>query len=453
MRTRATLTTELRRAGIDGVLDPGDPAVAAALAPFDTSIAYNPDVIVAARTSADVEAAVLVAQRHGVPVVALGTGHGMLADVAGGLLIATHTLAGVSVDVDARTARVTGGANWNAVLEAATPHGLAPLCGSAPAVGVISFLLGGGLGPISRQYGFSADHVRSIEIVTPADGAMVVTARERPDLFWALRGGKSGFGVVTAVTVDLFPIAEVYSGGLYFAADAARNVVLAVTEWAPSLPESETASLALLRLPASPTLPEPLRGRYVAHVRFVSTAELAHAESALAPIRGLATPLVDTVSLHPYAQIGAVHGDPVTPMPVMSGGATLREIPAAAIDAMLAVVGPDQDIPLSAVELRALGGAISSPAEVPNAVGGRDAAWNLFVSASPSPSSTIETRRAAVRSVIDTLGAWRSPVNLVNFIGRANDRQDVPASWTPDQRLRLAAIRSTADPDGILTSP
>ena len=167
--------------------------------------------------------------------------------------------------------------------KATAPHGLAPLCGSAPAVGVAGYLLGGGLGPLARTYGFSADHVQAVEVVTPADGHLTVTAESDPDLFWALRGGKGGLGVVTAVTIGLLPLAEVYGGALYFKAADVPAVLSAYAEWSPALPESTTASIALLQLP-SDALPEAIRGQRVAHVRVASTDAPASAERQLAAI-------------------------------------------------------------------------------------------------------------------------------------------------------------------------
>jgi FAD/FMN-containing dehydrogenase len=99
----------------------------------------------------------------------------------------------------AETARVGGGVTWQTVLDAATPHGLAPMCGSAPAVGVVGYLTGGGIGPLVRTVGLSADHVRAFELVTGWGQVLRVTPDEHADLFWGLRGGNSMFGIVTAV--------------------------------------------------------------------------------------------------------------------------------------------------------------------------------------------------------------------------------------------------------------
>jgi FAD/FMN-containing dehydrogenase len=81
------------------------------------------------------------------------------------------------------------------------------MTGSSPTVGVIGYTLGGGQSPVfGRSQGYAADHVRRIEVVT-ADGEMrQVTAASEPDLFWALRGGKGNFGVVTAIEFDLFAV-------------------------------------------------------------------------------------------------------------------------------------------------------------------------------------------------------------------------------------------------------
>ena len=86
-----------------------------------------------------------------------------------------------------RRARVCAGARWNSVLEAAAPYGLAGVSGSSTSVGVVGFCVGGGIGPLSRQFGFGADLVRAVELVT-ADGVVRrVDAEHEADLFWAVR--------------------------------------------------------------------------------------------------------------------------------------------------------------------------------------------------------------------------------------------------------------------------
>ena len=136
-------------------------------------------------------------------------------------------------------------------------------------------------------------------------------------------------------------------------------------------------------------------------------------------------------------------------MPVMSAGSTLRAVDASAVDALLEVAGPQCTAPIAAVELRALGGSLARPAALPNAVGGRDAGWNLFVAAAPVPGLAPDIRRDHVRSVLRAAPPWRGPANLANFIGRANEPNDLRASWSAEQNARLDAVRRAADPDGL----
>ena len=266
----------------------------------------------------------------------------------------------VTLDVGARTARVGAGATWHDVMAVATPLGLAPLCGSAPGVGVAGYLLGGGLGPIGRTVGFSADHVRSFEIVC-ADGELRTVSAERdPDLFWALRGGKGGFGVVTAVTVELLDLASLYGGGEFYPVGDIATLFRAYQRFVNSaVPPALSTSLAILRLPELPDLPPPLRGQTVAHLRIAYVGgdnaddRAASAEELLAPLRAaVGKPLLGGVGELAYADLGTIHNDPTTPSAQATGGILLERFEPETVDAILGVGGPDVDTPIVAIELR-----------------------------------------------------------------------------------------------------
>lgn len=72
------------------------------------------------------------AARDGLRVGVHATGHGLAGPVEGGVLIVTRAMDSVVVDPVRRTARIGAGATWGQVIEAAAPHGLAPLNGSSP---------------------------------------------------------------------------------------------------------------------------------------------------------------------------------------------------------------------------------------------------------------------------------------------------------------------------------
>ena len=172
------------------VLVPGDEGYPAEHTGFDLSVPQRPALIVGATTTDDVVAAVQFARSHGLFVGVQATGHGPTVAADGGLLLNTGRMNAIHVDSVNRTARLQAGTQWTEVIEAAAPFGLAPLSGSAPSVGAISYSLGGGIGVLSRRFGFGADHVRAIEVVT-ADGALRrVTAED----FSGLVLGHAGCG-------------------------------------------------------------------------------------------------------------------------------------------------------------------------------------------------------------------------------------------------------------------
>lgn len=444
-----SIVDDLRTAGAARVFQPGEPGYAEAVAGFDTGVEMAPPVVVEAQGAAEVAAAVDVAAQHGSEVTVLGAGHGRLRAASDGLAIAMRSLHAVEVDAAARTARIEGGCTWEPVLAAATPLGLAPVCGSAPGVGVAGYLLGGGLGPLASGLGYSSDYLRSADVVTPADGLITVSADTNADLFWALRGGKGGFGVVTSVTVELPALDRVFGGGVYFAAEDAAAVLHAYAAWAPRLPEASTTSVALLRLPPLDALPEEIRGKRVVHARFASLDSADGARAQLADLRAVARPLLDTVGPLPYGELGRVHGDPTAPMPVANGAAALAALDGEAVDAVLGAADLAADLPLSAVEIRTLGSATRVAPPPGDAVGGRGTPQLLNVYAAPIPGLADGERLAAARRVLDATAPWHADVQLVNFVGRANDASDVDRCWSAEQNDQLDRIRDRHDPERL----
>jgi len=172
---------------------------------------------------------------------------------------------------------------WIEVLEAAAPHGLAPLSGSSPNVGVAGYVLGGGISFLGRKYGLSANHVCPIELVT-ADGRLVRADFEHEqDLFWALRGGS--FGIVTAIEVELFPVKEVYAGILWYPVERESEVLHAWRNLTLSerLPDDLTTIGRFLNFPSFPELPADIRGKSFVVVEAIHAGDPARADELLAP--------------------------------------------------------------------------------------------------------------------------------------------------------------------------
>jgi FAD/FMN-containing dehydrogenase len=232
---------------------------------FQRRDSHRPAVIFEVTSAGEIEEAVRYAIDHDLRIAVQAAGHGLTRAIDGGVLIATRGFNGVTVDPQARTAWIEAGATWRDVLDATAPYGLAPLSGSAPGVGAISYTLGGGLGLMARRFGYAADHVRRIEVVT-ADGVRR-DAEKDPDLFWALRGGGGNFGVVTGIEVELFDVPTLYGGSLYFDLATHPAVPELWREWTRAVPDEVTSAIAILPMPDIPQVPAPLRGRYVGQVQ------------------------------------------------------------------------------------------------------------------------------------------------------------------------------------------
>jgi FAD/FMN-containing dehydrogenase len=447
----AAAVDELRRRVHGPVYVAGDDGLAAEVSGFNLAVQHTPAVAVGATCTADVATAVAWAAENGLKVAVQATGHGALRNAAGSMMISTRRMQGVEIDPLRRTARAEAGVKWIKVLEAAAPHGLAGMCGSSSDVGVVGYTLGGGLGSLGRKYGFAADHVLSVELVT-ADGAVrTVCAESEPELFWAIRGGKGNFGIVTSIEFELLPIPSIYASGIFFAGEDAAAVLHAFREWAPTLPEDVSTSIAILRVPPLPELPEPLRGQTVVHLRYAySGTDHQEGERLLEPMRsagrvvlGFAHPLLPN-------EMDAVHMDPADPIPAWEKGALLAELPADAVDTLLEVAGPHQQIPLILVEIRLLGGALGRQATVPNAVSGRDAAWSLLV-IGPGVPELAEVVPAVAHGVLGAMAPWQASGCLVNFLGHVQGPAEVAAAYPPAVAERLLEIKRAVDPESIFS--
>jgi FAD/FMN-containing dehydrogenase len=425
---------------MERMLRPGDHRYDDERSGFQLAWQHRPQVIAAVAHPADVQAAVDLARTKRLAVAVQATGHG-LATAAGedGELVSTRRLNGVRVDPAARTAWVEAGARWEQVIEAAAPYGLAPLSGSAPHVGAVSYTLGGGLGLLARRYGYAADHVRALEVVT-ADGRLRrCDAETEPDLFWALRGGRDNFGVVTGMEISLLPVDRVYGGTLHFDGRLAGEggLARAYLEWTAGLPDELTSSMSLIAFP----------DRYIASVRIVYTGDRAEGERLVEPLRTAGPRLTDQVEELPFSESGSIYRDPVQPHGYYGvHNAMLRDLDAATLAEVVELTGPAAAVPCI-MEVRHLGGALSRPPAVPNAVGHRDARYLVRV-LSPLPDRNTAGARSVHEKALGVLESL-SMGRCLNFVYGLLTTDEVRTGYNPADYDRLAELKRRYDPDNL----
>lgn len=445
------------------VLFPGDDGYDAERSGFQLARRHRPAVIVGARCAEDVVAAVRFARAQGLPVAVQATGHGLSAATDGGLLISTRRMAGVRVDAAAGTARVEAGVVWGQVVDAAAPHGLAPLNGSSPGVGVISYTLGGGVGVLARTYGFAADQVRSVDLVTADARPRHVTADTDPELFRALLGGGHGLGVVTAMEFGLVPVARLYGGQLVFGGEQIDEALAEYLRWTETVPDELTSSLALIAYPDLPQLPGSLRGRYLAHIRIAYTGSAAEGERLVAPLRAVGPRVSDDLREMPYAESHTIHRDPADPHAYDGDNALLSGLDAAALRRVAALTGPAAPA-MCVVQLNHLGGAMASGGAAAGTVGHRDARFALRVlsplagaaedgSGSDGADAALSAVRALHAEALAAVAPWRLGRSVNFLFGRHGDRPDAEevarSVHDTGAHRRLAGLKARHDPANL----
>jgi FAD/FMN-containing dehydrogenase len=442
-RTRPETLASLLRGSL---FLPGDAGYDDAWAGYNLAITHRPTAVVEASGVADVMAAVAFATRHELPIGVRSTGHGASIAADGAILINLRRMRSVRVDPIAAVARIEAGTRWADVMHEAAAFGLVPLSGSSPQVGAVGYTLGGGLGLLGRAFGYAADHVRSIDVVTRHGMLRQANSQQYADLFWALRGGKGNFGVVTSMEIGLFPMPRFYGGGLFFRGSTAVEVLAGYRRWVRTVPDELGSSIALARFPWQSEFPEELCGRFVVHIRIAYPGTAAEGERLIRPLLRIGLPLLDTVTDRPYSTSGEIHHDPPGPLALAEASTCLRELDEDAANELLHLAGPDSTCPLQLVELRHLGGALASPPQVPNAVGNRDARFLLYLTGVATTGTVAEYGQL----VLDRMAPWSTGRSLPNFLGAADTTpQRVQAAYAPEDYRRLVRVKRAYDPENL----
>ena len=172
----------------------------------------QPAAVVRPRSEAQVVAAVRDARERGWQVAVRSGGHSWAQWSVrdGAMVIDLGALDDVSFDEDTGIVSagpaVQGGAELGPFLEA---RGRFFPGGHCPTVGLGGFLLQGGQGWNARGWGWAAEYVEAVDVVTAAGELVRASADENSDLYWAARGAGPGFpGIVTRFHLRTLPRPE-----------------------------------------------------------------------------------------------------------------------------------------------------------------------------------------------------------------------------------------------------
>jgi hypothetical protein len=415
-------------------------------------IQHTPELVVGASSTSDVQAAVKYAAEHQLHVSVLATGHEAQKAVTAGLVITLKRLNTVTIDQVACTATVGGGARAGQVAEAAARFGLAPIAGSATTVGLTGLVLGGGLGPLARSHGYCSDYVDRFSVVTPNGEILTASKSENAELFWALRGGKGGFGAVVETQIRLVELSTFYGGSVAFAEGDIDTVLRGWVEWTRTAPEEATTSVAIMRFPPIHELPEVMRGKTFLMLRFAYPGPAEKGQRLAAPLLALAEPAFGGLGELPADKLGTMHDDPTDPVLSWTDGTLLNGLDDAFVTTLLDSVGEGRQTPFMVIELRQLGGATHIDVPDGSAVSGRSSEYSLYVVGVPDPKLFETTLPDALDQLLGDIEPYIAPENFINWWSGRNPG-NFEKSWTQETHARLCELRNEWDPDGLFKYP
>jgi hypothetical protein len=289
--------------------------------------------------------------------------------------------------------------------------------------------------------------VRAIELVTADGEARTVDADRDEDLFWALRGGGGGYAVVTALHVELVQVSAAYAGALLFPPELTADAIRAYRDWTEGISEEVGSMVRTLNLPPIPDIPEPLRGNKWLAISAACIGSQEEGEQAIAPLRAIGQPVVDTFDQVPASAVTAIAMDPEPPVPALGHHRVLTELPDDAIDAFVGAAGPDSGSPLLLVELRHLGGALARVAENGGALDKLDGKFVMFGVGMLMDPALREPITGALDRVAQAIDPWAAKGGYFNYAERPCE---VDAILPADTCKRLSQVKGRWDPDDLI---
>ena len=390
------------------LLGPDDPGWDDAVRIWNGLAATAPALVLQPASAADVAAAVGFARAHGLLLGVKGGGHNIAgtAIAEGGLTLDLSGLCQLTVDPEARLAHVGPGCRLADVDRATQAHGLATTLGFISKVGVAGLTLGGGLGYLTRRFGWTADNLVEAEVVC-ADGQVRTASRERhPDLFWALRGGGGNLGVVTRFSFQLHPVGPQVLGGLIaWPFERATEVMAAYRALTAAAPRDLATWLVLLNAPPAPFVPPQHHFAPGVALMVLGLASAQQHAAQLARARGALRPLFEFGTDLPYTAVQQMLDEsaPYGVLHAYNKSIYLDDLCDDAIDVIASRL-PAKTSPMSLLPIFPLGGAFSDVGDDDTAFGGRRTArYAVNMDAIAPDSAGLTADRAWVRSLWDAL--------------------------------------------------
>jgi FAD/FMN-containing dehydrogenase len=434
------------------VLTPDTPGYDEARSIWNGLIDRLPALIVQCSGAADVVDAVNFAREQGLDLSIKAGGHNVAGNAVndGGIVIDLSQMRGVTVDPAAQTVRVQGGATWGDCDRETQLFGLAVPGGVVSTTGVAGLTLHGGVGHLRRKYGLSIDSLLSVDVVT-ADGQFRrASATENEDLFWAVRGAGSNFGVVTSFEFRAHPVGPmVMVGAIFYPLEDARTILPAWRDFMAAAPD-ELSSLAICwSIPPAEPFPPEVHGTPIVAIAAAYCGPVEEGERIVQPLRELGEPVVDASG--PWPWLGLQSG-----FDAIFGPGELRywksralaELSEDAIGEILELAGR-RPTPLTDIVIWHHGGAMSRVGEADTAYGGRDAQFLVTAEANWTDPAQNDEAIGWAREVWDAMERFSTGGMYLNFPGFGEEKEALARAGYGANFERLTELKAKYDPDNL----
>src|SRR6266576_1820285 len=441
--------SSLRRKFNGDLLRPGENGYDDARTIWNGMCARTPGLIARCLDVNDIQTAVRAAAENGILTAVRCGGHSLagFSTCDGGLVIDLSRMRRVTVDPEARRARIAGGCLLGSIDIATQKAGLVFPSGVVSHTGASGLILGGGTGWLTRRFGLSCDNIERFTLVTADSSIVRADSRENQDLYWALRGGGGNFGVVTEFEVKLHPLrAVVLAEGLTPQGDI-RALLESWRDVMAEAPHDLKWNIDLRLAPDTEQVPVELRGRPIASSSLIWTGDpetarpyLQHALSKCSP-DSVSVRNMSFLNLQTMADSAFPHG-----RRYYTKSGYFARFSDGTIDCLVEAV---ETIPSSEtqIELAYLGGEAARIAPDETAFGDRSAPFIMNLLANWSDASADGVNISWIRGLFDKLRPAMKPGVYINFM--SGDEQDrVPEAYH-ERWDRMVAVKTQYDPDNF----
>ena len=434
------------------LLMPGDAGYEDSRTVWNAMIDRRPAFVVRCLGTADVIATVQFAREHKLLLSMKGGGHHIagLATADGAIMLDLCLMRGVWVDSHRKIAHAQGGCLLGDVDRETQLHGLATVLGFVSLTGIAGLTLGGGLGYLTRRWGWTSDNVLGMDIVT-ADGKLVrASDEENQDLFWGLRGGGGGtFGVVTGIDYQLHEVGpDVVGGVVAWPASEAPKVLELYRSLVETIPQELTLVAFMRPAPPAPWLPKEMHGQPIVAILACLSAQSEKGEQAVQTIKSFGKPVGDVLIQRPYAQVQSLL-DATQPKGrrYYWKSEYLAGIEPALCEKFVARAATIPS-PHTAMILFQMGGALNELGTDHSPVGNRDARFILNIGGSWEQAADDTSNIAWVRQTWTDLKPFSTGGTYLNFLTE-DDGADRTQAALGTAMARLAEIKAKWDPDNF----